>query len=196
MDSFSHYVSQNIPWVWPVLAWTLIVVALLALLASPAYFIVFPIARRLREALTSYLTQLFARHTEDRESRRKAFDALVDDFRRNSGITYLSEGTARLEGRLASFSALVKQLNARLNRFVDFPKRFERIAARIGDAASKAAPVFPEVPSAEQLSAQHGRLRTAQVRLFVSTLLLLSLISVNTGMLGQILRDLGIITSK
>src|SRR5260370_1467053 len=61
------------------------------------------------------------------------------------------------------------------------------------DAAAKAAPAFPNIPASDQLSVQHGSLRTAKVRLFVSTAILIALITVNTGMLGQILRDLGFI---
>src|SRR5260370_12841144 len=61
------------------------------------------------------------------------------------------------------------------------------------DAAAKAAPAFPNIPASDQLSVQHGSLRTAKVRLFVSSVILFALISVNTGMLGQILRDLGFI---
>src|SRR6266568_2978697 len=128
VNSFNIFVSQHMPWFWPVLAWTLAILILLALVSFPAYFIVFPMARNLRQTLASYLANLCARHSAARESRRKAFDALVEDFRGNSGITYLylSEGTARLEVRLVSFSVLLKQLNGRLNRFLDFPKRFEQ----------------------------------------------------------------------
>jgi hypothetical protein len=67
---------------------------------------------------------------------------------------------------------------------------------RLTDAASKVAPVFPDLPSADQLAAQHGSLRTAKTRLIVSSVILIALISVNTGMLGQILRDIGFIPHK
>jgi hypothetical protein len=161
--------------------------------AIPAYFILFPIARNLRRAAESYLTRLCPRHACDRESRRQEFDALVEDFRENSGITYFSERIARLEASFSSFRAMAKPLRATLNRFLDVPQRFDLIAGRIAEAATRPAPTFPQVPATDQLSAEHGSLRTARVRLAVSTVILLALISVNTGMLGQILRDLGFI---
>jgi len=193
MESFSRFVSQHVPWFWGLLAWSLAILGLLAVAAIPAYFIFYPIATNVRRGISSYLSQLFSQHATAREARRQSVDALVEDFRCNSGISYLSERSARLEAALASFSEIAKAIKPQLDHCLDVPRAFERIGNVLSDAASKAGPVFPNLPAADQISAQHGSLRTAKVRLFVSTAILIALITVNTGMLGQILRDLGFI---
>ncbi len=189
----SHFVSQHIPWFWGLIAWSLAILALLAVAVIPFYFIVYPIATNLRQAAGSYLSRLFGQHAAARENRRRSMEALIEDFKQSSGISYVSERITRLEAALTSFSEIAKALKNRLDRFLDVPRVFERIGNRMTDAAAKAAPAFPNIPASDQLSVQHGSLRTAKVRLFVSSVILFALISVNTGMLGQILRDLGFI---
>src|SRR6266851_3808149 len=193
MESFSSFVSQHVPWLWGLLAWSLTLLLLLAVAAIPAYFIFYPIATNIRRGIGSYLSRIFSQHATAREMRRQSLDALVEDFRSNSGITLLSERSTRLEAALASFSEVAKAIKHQFDRLLDVPRAFERIGKGLTDAASKSAPVFPNAPTAEQLSAQHGSLRTAKARLVVSSVILIALISVNTGMLGQILRELGFI---
>jgi hypothetical protein len=192
MESFSRFVSQYIPWFWVLLAWSFAIFALLAVLTIP-YFIVYPIATNLRRGMDSYLSRLFARHATARETRKRSMDLLIEDFRRNSGISYISERITRLEAALASFSEVAKALKTQLNRFLNLPQTFERMGTRLTEAAGQGTPAFPDILTAEQLSVQHGSLRTAKGRLFVSSIILIALISVNTGMLGQILKDLGFI---
>jgi hypothetical protein len=64
---------------------------------------------------------------------------------------------------------------------------------KLAEVVSKPTPVLPNCPTVDQLASVYGGLRTAKVRLFVSSVILVALISVNTGMLGQILKDLGFI---
>jgi hypothetical protein len=193
MESFSRFVSQHAPWFWGLLAWSLAILGLLAVATIPAYLIFYPIATNVRRGIGSYLSQLFSRHATAREARRQSIEALVEDFRCNSGISYISERSTRLEAALASFSEIAKAIKPRLDHFLDVPRAFERIGNGLADAAAKSVPGFPNIPAADQISAQHGSLRTAKVRLLVSSAILIALISVNTGMLGQILKDLGFI---
>lgn len=193
MESFGHFVSQHIPWLWTLLAWFVALLGLLAVASIPAYFILYPIAANVRRGVAFYLSQLFFRHTAARESRKRALEASVQDFRNNSGISHISERITHLEAAFASFSEITKTLKPQFDRFLDVPRVFDRIGNRLTEAASKVATVFPDLPSADQLAAQHGSLRTAKTRLIVSSVILIALISVNTGMLGQILRDIGFI---
>src|SRR5947209_7213930 len=127
MDSLSRFVSQHAPWFWGLLAWSLAILGLLAVAAIPAYFIFYPIATNVRRGIGSYLSQLFSRHASAREARRQSMHALVEDFRCNSGISYLSERSTRLETALASFSEIAKAIKRQLDHFLDVPGTFERV---------------------------------------------------------------------
>ncbi|PYU01251.1 MAG: hypothetical protein DMG38_04340 [Acidobacteria bacterium] len=193
MESLSNVVSQHIPWFWGVLAWSLAILGLLAIAAIPAYFLFYPISTNVRRGVASYLSRLVSRQSAARDRRRRAVEALIEDFKDNAGITYVSERLTRLDAVLVSFSKITKKLKPQLARVSDLQRAFERASNKLTEAALKAAPAFPNLPTADQLPALHGSLRTAKARLFVSSMILIALISVNTGMLGQILRDLGFI---
>jgi hypothetical protein len=193
MESFTGFVSQHIPWFWGALAWSLAILGLIAVAAIPAYFLLYPIATNVRRGVASYLSRLVLRQSAARERRRRAVEGLIEDFKDNAGITYVSERLTRLEAALASFSGITKKLKPQLARVSDLQRAFERVSNKLTESALKTVPGFPNLPAADQLAAQHGSLRTAKARLFVSSMILIALISVNTGMLGQILRDLGFI---
>src|SRR5438552_19161871 len=103
MQSFESYVSLHLPWLWGLLAWTLAVIAILALFAVPAFFILYPIATNVRRALRTSLTGLFALQDRSREGRRRTIDALVEEFRSNSGLSVLTAASTTLEAAIASF---------------------------------------------------------------------------------------------
>src|SRR5258708_6749972 len=137
MESFSRFVSQHAPWFWGLLAWSLAILGLLAVATIPAYLIFYPIATNVRRGIGSYLSQLFSRHATAGEARRQSIEALVEDFRCNSGISYISERSTRLEAALASFSEIAKAIKPRLDHFLDVPRAFERIGNGLADAAAK-----------------------------------------------------------
>ncbi|HWC16381.1 MAG TPA: hypothetical protein VG498_05175, partial [Terriglobales bacterium] len=193
MESFSHYVSLHMPWFWGVLAWSLALLALIVIVAIPAYLILYPIFTNIRRGLGAYLSRLSSRHGTAGDARNREFDAQMEEFRNNSGLCYLSERVNRLEAALTSFSQIAKQLMPKLTQVLDVHQSFERIGNKLAQTSGQPALSFPATPSADQLVVQHGSLRTAQVRLIVSSAILVALICVNTGMLGQILRDLGFI---
>jgi hypothetical protein len=194
MESIHRFISQYVPWFWPVIAWVIALLGLVVILALPAYFVIFPLARSLRASVSAYLTRLLSRQADERQSRRASMEALVKEFEQNSGLTNLPERTIRLEAAVTGFSAIARTLNVQLTRFRETPGRFEHVAGELVSATVKVTPSpVPDPPPAQQLFVQHGSLRTAKVRLAVSSVILLALISVNTGMLGQILRALNFI---
>jgi hypothetical protein len=194
MESFHRFISQYVPWFWPVIAWVIALLGLIVILAFPAYFVIFPLARSLRESVSAYLTRLLSKHAEELQKRRTSMEALVAGFEQNSQLTNLPERTIRLEAAVTGFSAIARRLNAQLTHFRETPDRFQHVAEDLVSASMKATPPsVPELPSLNQLSVQHGSLRTSKARLAVSSGILLGLISVNTGMLGQILRALNFI---
>jgi hypothetical protein len=168
MESFDHLVSQHISWLWITIACCLAALAVLAVITIPAYFIVYPIAANVRRGIASYLSALFARHETASENRRLSMEALIEDFKHDSGISCTSERNTRLEGALASFSQVDKSLRRCLDKFLDVPRALERTGNRLIDAAAKTAPAFPNTPSPNELSAEHGNLRTARTRLMRS----------------------------
>jgi hypothetical protein len=165
----------------------------IAILALPAYFIFFPLARRLRDALHDYSTELRRRHSACREARHRAMQSAVEDFAKNSGMSALPDRGARLEAAVASFSQVAHTVSGHLKRVINTPQAFGRVADRLADTASKSAVHLPPLPSADCLAAQHGILRETWIKLLSCSVLLMAIISVNTGMLSQILRELGVV---
>src|SRR6266850_8313890 len=110
MESFSSFVSQHVPWLWGLLAWSLVILGLLAVAAIPGYFIFYPIASNVRRGIGSYLSRLSSQHVTACENRRGSVDALIEDFRCNSGISYLSGRSTRLEAAMTSFSEIAKAI--------------------------------------------------------------------------------------
>lgn len=193
MESLKALFLQHAAWVWPIVAFCVAVIAVIAVLAIPAYFVFYPLIRRVHESVSAYLSGLKQRHLAARESRAESFVVLLDEFRGDAGITVLRQIDARAEAAYRHLIDVANNVNSSLRRFLDAPTTFQRSAAPLLDVSAQPAPTFPSIPTADQLSVQHAMLRTAKVRLLVSSVILLALIGVNTGMLGQILRDLGFI---
>jgi hypothetical protein len=193
MEPFTASVFQAPAWIWNFLLFTVAACLTLALLSAPAYLIFYPIIRRLHEGLTAYLRSLETRQLAARQSRAQSFTASVDEFRRDSKISVFRRGNVGSESAIRHFTDLASSLKSALSRFAGAPSSFQRMTGPLLDAAAKPAPTFPEIPTPSALLTMHSELRTAKMRLIVSSVILLALISVNTGMLGQILRDLGFI---
>src|SRR2546428_9811216 len=136
MESLTQYVVDHGQFFWSLLAALAAILIALAIITIPAYFIFFPIARRLRDALHSYSTELRQRHATRTEDRRCGMKSAVSDFAENSGITVLSERTARLEAAVASFSDVAHTLSGHLNRVTAAPQAFGPVAARPPDTAA------------------------------------------------------------
>jgi hypothetical protein len=187
-----EFISQHVPWLPPLSAWLVAILAVLALLSIPAYFVLYPISTNVRRGISSFLARFCTRQASAREDRRRSAAALVEELRSDSGISYLAERNNRLEAALGSLTMSISSVKSQLNRILDLPMSLERIANRFPTTQDMGV-VFPDVPSSDQIANQRGSLRIAKVRLVVSTLILIALISVNTGMLGQILRELGFI---
>src|SRR5438093_3679130 len=107
MESLSSFISQHIPWFWGVLAWSVAILGLIAIAAIPAYFLFYPITTNIRRGVASYLSRLVSRQSAARERRRRTVAALIEDFRDNAGITYVSERLTRLEAAHSPISYAV-----------------------------------------------------------------------------------------
>ncbi len=190
MQSFEQFVSQHVPWFWGFLAWSVVILLFLTVASIPAYLILYPIASRVRREIGSYLAQLFSGHAAAREGRKQSLGTLVEDFRSNSGLSCVSEPTKGFESALWSFTRIHKTARPRLKSIEGLLPAFKRYGDRLTEAVSKSPAMPPEIPACEQIASQDAGLRIAWVHLIVSSLLLIAMMTVNTGMLGQILREL------
>src|SRR5205807_1266557 len=120
---------------WGLIAWSLAILVLLTIIAIPAYFVFYPIFTNVRRGVGSYLSRLLSRHGVARENRRRELEALVEDFRKNSGISYVSERINRLEAALVSFSQIARTLKPRLTRVLDVQRSFEKIGTKLSETA-------------------------------------------------------------
>src|SRR5438874_11436308 len=106
MESFTGFVSQHIPWFWGVLAWSLAILGLIVIAAIPAYFLLYPITTNVRRGVASYLSRLVSRQSAARERRRRALEGVIEDFKDNAGVTYVSEIRTRVVSALTAFPGL------------------------------------------------------------------------------------------
>src|SRR5436309_14831026 len=116
MEWLNRSVAAHGQFFWNLLSTFAAILIAVAIISTLAYFIFFPIARRLRDALHSYSIKLRQRHAARHEERRRSMRSAVNDFAENSGIMALSEREARLEAVVASLSDLAHTLSGHLNR--------------------------------------------------------------------------------
>jgi len=190
MEAFTEFISQHPPGSWGLLARAL---ATLAVLVAVAYLIFYPIIAKVRRAIGAYLSRLITRHSMARANRENLLNGLVEEFKRNSGISFVSEHIKRLESAVRSFSKTLKSLKPQLDRIADLPPGFKRIGDRLVETAWKTPPVFPPLPAADEILTQDSNRRIAWLYVIGTSAFLIVIVFVNTGMLGQILRELGFI---
>ena len=192
---------DEVPWLKPALAWclgVLLILLFLLLFAVPAYYWLFPFARRVRGEFREYLERLRNRHSEARAAREASFENLADDCRKQWSLRQLDMiRNALLEGILEPLLKSLKRLEKTLRAISRDFGGIQKMLARLGLSLVKPSePKFPELPSAESLQSATGALRFARGKFGLASVCLLILIAFNTSMLGQILRDLGFIPTS
>lgn len=196
MKSLADLITQYVPWLWPVAAWCLAALVLVALISLPAYLIFFPLLRNLRVALSGWLADLTARHASRRQARLARRDESLNELRTDSAVTVMSSSSRELKGAIARLRVDSDRLRKALVSVAAAPASITRAAAQINDAVSTPPPPIPRVPAALELNNQAAKIRLAWVRIAITTVLLLAIMSVNTGMLGEILKDLSIVPAE
>ncbi|HEU0140964.1 MAG TPA: hypothetical protein VFQ79_14670 [Bryobacteraceae bacterium] len=197
MDGFGQFLFGYVPWLRPVVAWILAALIVFLLLTLPSYFILLPFARRIRTEIATYLSKLAARHEKASAARDEKLDRITgslceqrDPRQLNARNQFLYlRCLQRMQGALAPLRKSLDKTTAKLARAA---KTVERVPERLRDA-QPAQVASVELPAAGELQASVARVRAARTRLVITSVLLLSLVLVNTGMLSQIIRDLGFI---
>ena len=78
-DAIRSLLAQ-VPWLKAFIAWAIAALALLLILAVPAYFILLPLAQRLRAQLSRHLNLVRERHSQKRIQRKSEERELVERF--------------------------------------------------------------------------------------------------------------------
>jgi uncharacterized protein YukE len=194
----ADFLFQEVPWLRAVLAWSIAVLAVLLILTIPAYFIFWPFFQRAARQLAKYLEDLAKRLEENRSKRAERLTHAADEFLKDGGLwQFKSDG----EGRWSAFVHRLVRVLKRLRKPVgktagSLAKLYNEVSALQqkllqSQVAKLQAPV--ELPESEEAIESTEELRLAWGRIVIVLVLLLGLMSVNTGMLSQILRDLGVV---
>lgn len=187
MRSILQSFFNEVPWLKPVLLWCLA----LLVLALPAY-LVMPYARRLRDELREYLERVRRRNAEARDTREASIRRLAEDCQRQLSLRQMADRHSLLQDMLRpllkSLGRLEKTLKTSLRKFGGLQRAMPRLVDRLKAPSSQE---FKELPSADGLHTEVRALRSARDKLAISSLFLIAATVVNTGMLSQILRDLG-----
>lgn len=198
MGSFVELLFEQVPWLKPVLAWSIALLVVVLVLTVPSYFIFLPFARRVRQELRDFIERIRDAMHLARTTREREIDDVIDRLRDQSSLKRLdASNRALLDRTLERLSHRLRLLARALERtaksFYGINKLLTKCVDRLERVVSVGQTGFHPLPSAAELESQVERTRIAWGRLVISALLLVAIVAVNTGMLGQIIRDLGFI---
>ncbi len=194
----SDFLFEGAPWLRPFLACMIAGLAVFLILTVPAYFILWPFFERARAQLVVFIGRVAQRLAENRSKRAERLNSATDEFSKDGGLWRLKSGG---EGHWSALTGALVRVLKRLRKPV------EKAAKCLGKLDKKASHIqedlrrsevansqsLPAVPQPEELAESAGALRVAWMSLFLAGTVLLGLMLVNTGMLSQILRDLGVV---
>ena len=196
-DAFS-YVFDTIPWLGPFLAWLFAITVTILLLSIPAYFVLVPLFRRMRAEAGRWTTGLAATHRANRENRRGQWLELVNQFLRDNALKRMHAGAAAMGAGIST--AVARQLKRLRKAMAKMARAQGKLASEadslstaIGKAAVGSGTASAKLVDAEEMARQTETQGAAWLEFIVGVPFLLAMITVNTVMLSQILRDLGVI---
>jgi hypothetical protein len=198
MSSFFEFLFTEAPWLRPVLAWSLGLVLAFLILCIPAYFVFWPFLARMRKAIWEHVGRLTTKLAGLKESRRNALHAEADEFLNDGGLWRLHSSASgkwsELSGRLLD---TLKRTQSAISGAIDVLTRLGKSISALKDKLQKQEVMqevgLPVLPDVRSLAGSEVELRLARMRLIVTSVILLGLMLVNTGMLSEILKDLGVV---
>jgi len=189
-------VFREIPWFRPLLAWALAAGIIVLILTGPAYFIFFPLIHRLRTEFGQFLNRLAVQNQRATEQRQKAIDQAAAEFADDHLLQHLDTSTSTMWGHLMSeLSAKLGTASGTVGALFDnvaalrkaLPDLSHNLSGLPFDGSSATTVDLPKA------FAQVGSQRVALMQALVNSVILIGVLFLNTGMLSQILRDLGYI---
>lgn len=199
MNSFIEFLNEQMPWLPSVLSWIIGISIIFLILMVPSYFIFWPFFERVSQKLKDFISRLSKRLDELPQKGKQRLDQIADEFLGDNGLRRLKSGGEgywlELNRNLIYVSkklqtpviGAAQSLNGIKEQILAFNKQLGR------SVIDKAQPL-PELPeSTEKIVDDVATLRIAWMKLILAGTVLLGLMLVNTGMLSQILRDLGVV---
>jgi hypothetical protein len=199
MKNFIDFLTEQMPWLPSVLFWIIVILIGFLIFMAPAYFWLCPFFEPKRQKLDEYIRRLSELFGGKRREREQRLDKIADEFLGDNGLRRVkSEGKGywlELNRKLIVVSTKLRQpiamatqsLNELKEQIIGLKKQAEKYEI---DKA-QALPALPE--SGDELAEAVSALRIAWLKVILSGTILFALMLVNTGMLSQILRDLGVV---
>lgn len=198
MSDFIDHFFEEVPWLRPVLAWSIALLIVFLILTVPAYFILWPFFERARKQLAAFIERLAERLKRTRVERAERLNSAADEFLKDGGLWRLKSESgghwAKLMGCLTRvLKKLRKPVGKAARSLYSLYKKIPQLEESLQQFVVPQLQALPELPQAKEVSESAGELRVAWMKLILTTTFLLGLMLVNTGMLSQILRDLGVV---
>lgn len=198
MSAFIDFLFDAAPWLRPVLAWSIAFLVVVLILTVPAYFILWPFFERASTRLAAFIGSLAERQKGTRLERANRLNSGADEFLKDSGLWRLkSEGEGQWAALAGGLVRVLKKLRKPVGKAAkSLDKLYERVSALQEDLRQSEVAKLQALPGLlepEESAESAGALRVAWMTLILAGTVLLGLMLVNTGMLSQILRDLGVV---
>lgn len=198
MSDFIDFLSREVPWLFPVLAWLGSIILVILILAIPAYFIFLPFFQRARAQLASFIDRLLGKFKAIRTDRANRLDSAADEFLNDGGLCRLKteaagHWTALTRGLLRTLRRLRKPLSNASTSLRNLAKKTLDLEEQVRKSEVSKLHDLTVLPEPQELADSVARIRVAWMRLILAAIILLGLMLVNTGMLSEILLELGVV---
>jgi hypothetical protein len=198
MINFIGFLFKEAPWLRPVLAWSIALLIIILVLTIPAYFILWPFFERARTQLAAFIGRLAERLEETRRKRAERLNSAADEFLKDGGLWRLTSESgghwSTLTGGLVRVLKKLRKPVGKAAKFLDnLYKRVPALQIDLQRSEIAELQALPALPGAEELAESAAGLRVAWLKLVGAVTILLGGMIANTGMLSQILRDLGVV---
>lgn len=198
MSNFIDSLLKGAPWLQPVMAWSIALVIVFVSLTIPAYLIFWPFFERARTEVASFVVRLVQRLQANRRERSERLNSAADEFLKDGGLWRLnSEAHGHWSALVAKLTRVLRKLRRPVGNAAvildQVNKKVSSLQEELRGSDSTRLQTFPALPEYEEAVESTASLRVAILKMILATTILFALMLVNTGMLSQILRDLGVV---
>lgn len=201
MDNFLDFLTREVPWLLPVLAWLGGIILIILILAIPAYFVFWPFFQRARAQLAYFIDQLVSKYKTIRTERTNRLDSSADEFLNDGGLQRLKteasgHWTAIAKGLTRTLRKLYKPLKKATNSLRVLTKKVSTLEKQVRKSEVPPLHDLTVLPLPQELAESVAQIKIAWIKLAAAAIILPALMVVNTGMLSEILLDLGVVPAS
>jgi len=196
MKDFIDFLFNGAPWLQPVLAWSIGFLAVFLILTAPAYFVLLPFFKGIKKELAAYVDGLARRREETSSTLTERLDSAADEFLKDGGLWRLhsqSGGSSLIGTQLRVLKKLRKPISNTVRSLEQVHKKVSALQKDLQQSKVAEVQALPALPEPEVLAKSAGTHRVAWLTLIMVGTIVIGIMFVNTGMLSQILRDLGVV---